>query len=102
MTREGKVDIEATCRDPDLVRLSVTAHDGGDATGAAAAVGDLLQIFRPDAESGSFTIAADGIAFSAAREIIRTVGSELEVASLPEGGFCLSFSVALPVADTEP
>lgn len=100
MTREGKVDIGASCRDPDLVRLSVTMHDGGDVT-AAAAVVDLLQIFRPDAESGTFTIAPDGIAFSAAREIIRTVGSELEVASLPEGGFCLSFSVALPMADTE-
>jgi signal transduction histidine kinase len=99
MTRVGQVDIEASCRDANLVRLSVTVHDGGDAPATANV--DLLQIFRPDAESGTFTIASDGIAFSAAREIIRTVGSELEVASLPEGGFCLSFSVALPVADTE-
>jgi signal transduction histidine kinase len=97
MTREGRLDIEAWGHDSELVRLSVTIHDPGDSS--ADAVVDPLQIFRPDPESGSFTIAPDGIAFSAAREIIRAVGSELEVASLPEGGFSLSFSVALPVAD---
>jgi signal transduction histidine kinase len=97
MTREGRLDIEAWGHDPELVRLSVTIHDPGDTS--ADAVVDPLEIFRPDPESGSFTLSRDGIAFSAAREIIRTVGSELEVASLPEGGFSLSFSVVLPVAD---
>jgi len=97
MTREGRLDIEAWGHDPELVRLCVTIHDPGT-TSATAAV-DPFQIFRPDPESGTFTIAPDGIAFSAAREIIRAVGSELEVASLPEGGFSLSFTVALPVAE---
>jgi len=97
MTREGRVDIEAWVHDPEIVRLSVTVHDAGDT--AAGAVVEPLQVFRPDAEPGSFTLSPEGIAFSAAREIIRAVGSDLDVASLPDGGFSLSFSVALPVAD---
>jgi K+-sensing histidine kinase KdpD len=97
MTREGRVDIEAWVHDPEFVRLSVTVSDASDT--AAAAVVDPLQIFRPDAEPGSFTLSPEGLAFSAAREIIRAVGSDLDVVLLRDGGFSLSFSVALPVAD---
>lgn len=95
MTREGTVEIEASAGEGDILAFSVTSS----AAGASDDEVDPLQIFRADPGSDTFTISADGVAFSAAREIIKSMGSELHGDASPEGRLTLLFRIALPVAD---
>jgi len=97
MTREGTVEIEASAGEGDILAFSVTSR--GAAVAEANDRVDLLQVFRADPESDSYTISPEGLAFSAAREIIRSIGSELHVDTSPEGSMTLLFRMELPVAD---
>lgn len=97
MTRGGTVELEASAGDGDTLTFSVTSRGVGVAEANDRV--DLLQVFRADPESDSYTISPEGLAFSAAREIIRSIGSELHVDTSPEGSTTLLFRIALPVAD---
>jgi signal transduction histidine kinase len=97
MTHEGKVELEASACEGDILEFSVTSDGAGG--GWASEKGDPLQIFRTAPDSDSYTISQDGLAFSAAREIIRSIGSELHVDASPEGPLTLLFRIALPVVD---
>jgi hypothetical protein len=97
MTREGSVALEASAGEGDIFVFSVTSR--GAAVAEANDRVDLLPVFRADPESDSYTISPEGLAFSAAREVIRSIGSELHVDTSPEGSMTLLFRIALPVAD---
>jgi signal transduction histidine kinase len=97
MTREGSVALEASAGEGDIFAFSVTSR--GAAVAEANDRVDLLPVFRADPESDSYTISPEGLAFSAAREVIRSIGSELHVDTSPEGSMTLLFRIALPVAD---
>jgi K+-sensing histidine kinase KdpD len=97
MTREGTVELEASAGEGDILAFSVTSCGGGVAAEDDRV--DLLRIFRVGPDSDSYTISPEGLAFAAAREIVRSIGSELHVDASPEGKMTLLFRIALPVAD---
>ena len=97
MTREGTVELGVSSDEGDILSFSVTSRGGG-AEGANDRV-DLLQVFRADPGSASYTISPEGLAFSAARETIRAIGSELHVDASPDGVLTMLFRIALPLAD---
>jgi signal transduction histidine kinase len=97
MTREGRVELEASSDEGDYLAFSVTGHGAGAVPESDAE--DPLQVFRTDPDSDSYTISPEGLAFSAARAIIRSIGSELHVDASPEGRLTLLFRIALPAAD---
>ncbi len=96
MTREGRVELEASADEGDFLVFSVRSFGAG---GAWADETDLFHVFRLDPDSGSYTISQEALAFSAVREIIRSIGSELQVDATPSGTLALRFRVALPVTD---
>lgn len=95
MTRDGTVELRVEPGDDDMVSFSLSTRDGSPGGGPAD---DAFEIFRTESGAEGYTLSPEGLAFSAAREIIRSIGSELEVDRTPDGAFMLRFEISLPPA----
>lgn len=95
-TQRGGVDITAEPAGASRVRFAV--RDTGPGI-SPAAMATLFQPFRrePARESG-YSFSGTGLGLSICRKLVRAMGSELEVESVPDGGTSFSFVIDLPPA----
>lgn len=111
-TRGGSVELRARedADDAEIVIFSVSTGRGEAGAGGSdpAALRDparsqkrypddpLFRIFLPEADSGGFTLSAAGLDLSAAREIIRRLGSDLRLEAPGKEELRMSFPLRLP------
>jgi hypothetical protein len=91
--RDGRIELHAVRDAAGGVTFGVTAF--GAHASPAGGEAELFEVLRPEPDTGSYTLSADGLGLSAAEQLIQYLGSELEVdASIPDE-LRLSFRVAL-------
>lgn len=93
--RGGEVELTATLEDDDVLRFVVSTRPDPSPE-VEDNRPDLLEVFRVDAETGSFTLSAQGLGMAAAREVIDLIGSELDVQPGQDGDYRMTFRMRLP------
>jgi len=93
-TQDGTVAVRATADDVDRVGFSVDAEEGWATRNEDVA--DPGRVFLVDPDSGNFTLSPQGLGLSAARRIIRALGSDLTVDESRNGSLRMSFRLSLP------
>ncbi len=70
-------------------------------TGPGIAAEDLTRIFEPFEQVGDLQhrTGGSGLGLAISRELVRSMGSEIELSSTPGQGSTFSFSVVLPIAE---
>lgn len=96
MTRNGTVELDVDGTEGDLVSFSLTGRDG---SGTADHEEDPFLMFRTGPGAEGYTLSAQALAFSAGRQTLRAMGSDLEVATSDGGALELRFELTLPVTD---
>lgn len=92
LVREGVLELTAGEAGEADVRFRVRA------TAASEDPATLFVVFPPQGDTNDYTIAPRGLGFAVARDVVRRMGSELQVERPPEGGLELSFTLRLPAA----
>jgi len=95
MTRNGTVELDVQGGDGDKVSFSLSSR--GE-LGGAHEEGDPFLMFRNGPGSDGYTLSAEALAFSAGRQILRAMGSDLEVHEANDGALTLRFEMTLPTA----
>lgn len=90
-TRDGRVDLEVTRSAPARVTFSVTARGAGAMPEGGLV--ELLELFREEPDTASFTLSAEGLGLAAAAHLVRAMGSELIVEGPEEDMLRLEFDV---------
>jgi len=96
MTRDGTLQLDVAVTDGHGVSFALTGRGGG---GKLHLEEDAFLPFRSGDGSEGFTLSPEGLAFSAARQLLRGVGSDLEVGTTLDGALTLRFEMTLPIAD---
>ncbi|MEX2471166.1 MAG: hypothetical protein WEA34_03245 [Gemmatimonadota bacterium] len=96
MTRDGTVELDADARDGDAVSFSLT---GRSAPGSAREERDPFLLFRTDPGSDGYTLSPEALSFSAGRQTLRAMDSDLEVDTADDGALTLRFEMTLPLAE---
>jgi signal transduction histidine kinase len=94
--REGNVEIEVRREAPTRVTFAVTAR--GDGTIPDGGVAELLELFRAEPDTGSYTLSAEGLGLAAVAHLIRAMGSELVVDAPSDEELRLWFEITEPEA----
>ncbi len=95
LVREGTLELTAEGDGDAGVRFRVRA------TAASEDPGSLFVAFAPQGDTDDYTISPRGLGFAVARDVVRRMGSALQVERPPEGGLELSFTLRLP-AQSQP
>ncbi len=96
-TRDGTVALDVDGGEGDTVSFSLTGGGGSGTTGHEE---DPFLLFRTGPGSDGYTLSANALSFSAGRQTLRAMGSELEVVPADEdGAVTLRFEITLPVAE---
>lgn len=96
MTRDGTLELGVEAREGDAVSFSLT---GRGVPASARDEKDPFLLFRTDPGSDGYTLSPEALAFSAGRQTVRAMGSELEVDTADDGTLTLRFEMTLPVAE---
>lgn len=94
--RGGEVEVAATPEGDEALLFLVATRPDASPDEADEDRPDLLEVFRVDAETGSFTLSPQGLGMAAAREVLDLIGSELEVDAGPGGEYRMTFRLRLP------
>ncbi len=86
--------------DGNQVRLRFEVAD----TGIGIAPDQLQRLFQPFEQAGEVERRAggSGLGLSISRQLVRLMGSDIEVDSMPGRGSCFAFELVLPVAEAQP
>lgn len=95
LTRDGTVELRVEPGQDDVVSFSLMTRDGSPGGGRAD---DAFTIFRTESGAEGYTLSPEGLAFSAAQETVRSIGSQLEVDMTADGALLVRFEVRLPKA----
>ena len=95
LTRDGTVELDARAGEGDLVSFSLA----GRGSRPAARPEDPFLMFRSGPGSEGYTLSAEAVAFSAGRQTLRSMGSDLEIRTADDGALTLRFEMSLPMAD---
>lgn len=93
-SRDGRVELEARRDAPDRVEFSVTASGSG--TLPDGGIAELLELFRAEPDTGSYTLSPEGLGLAAAAHLVRAMGSELTVDAPAEDALRLAFGITEP------
>lgn len=96
MTRNGTLELEVSGEEKDVVSFSLTSRG---ASGEEHQEEDPFLMFRTDAGSEGYTLSPEALAFSAGRQTLRSMGSDVEVVTGEDGALVVRFEVTLPPAD---
>jgi len=98
--RDGRVELAAEPAGRVDVHFSVSSTSGGrpaaNGTKEDEISDDILRVLRVDAGSGVHSLSTEGLGLSAARTILRSIGSDLEVDQSRRGVLRLTTCLALP------
>lgn len=97
ITRDGVLELRIEPSEGDLVSFSLVTRGGAPAENQAE---NAFTIFRTDSGAEGYTLSPEGLAFTAARETLRMLGSELEVGTAPDDSdaMLVRFTIRLPLA----
>lgn len=93
--RGGEVELTATAESDDVLHIVVSTRPDPSQRPEDDPP-DLLEIFRVDAETGSFTLSAQGLGVAAAHEVLDLIGSKLDVQTGADGDYRMTFRMRLP------
>lgn len=96
MTRDGTLELDVEAREGDAVSFSLT---GRGVPGSARDEKDPFLMFRTDPGSEGYTLSPEALSFSAGRQTLRAMGSDLDVDTAHDGALTLRFEMTLPVAE---
>lgn len=96
MTRDGTVEFDVTAGEGEAVSFSLT---GRGTPGSEREEKDPFLLFRTDPGSDGYTLSPEALSFSAGRQTLRSMGSDLEVDTADDGALTLRFEMALPLAE---
>ena len=101
-TDEGEIELRvaAAPAGPDTMRLRLSVRD----TGVGLAPADLETIFEPFEQTGDpgRRSGGTGLGLSISRQLARSLGSEIEVASAPGRGSTFAFELVVPLEEVPP
>jgi CheY-like chemotaxis protein len=95
-TPQGRVTLHASCLPDGRLQFSVSD------TGIGIASSQLQRIFEPFMQAqgqDSTRYGGSGLGLAISRQLVRLMGGEIEVQSVPGAGSRFAFALALPVAE---
>jgi signal transduction histidine kinase/CheY-like chemotaxis protein/HPt (histidine-containing phosphotransfer) domain-containing protein len=98
---EVRVRVELVASTQDSASLRFTVTDTGIGI-ASVEVAELFEPFRQADASPTRRYQGSGLGLSISRELVRLMGSDIDVTSTPHRGSCFGFTVVLPRVDAAP
>jgi signal transduction histidine kinase len=87
--RGGELELAATSDEAGAFTFSATAR--GEMAPPEGGAGELLEIFRPDRDTDTYTLSSEGLGLAAVQRITESMGTDLEIDAETEGAIRLSF-----------